>query len=60
MSLRVWLPLNGDYRNQGLSDLSFSSSGTSLVSNDGKMGKCVSSTGSGYLVSNNPVYLGQN
>ena len=60
MSLRVWLPLNGDYRNQGLSDLSFASSGTSLVSNDGKMGKCVSSTGSGYLISNNPVYLGQN
>lgn len=60
MSLQIWLPLNGDYRNQGLSDVTFAASGTSVVTNDGKMGSCVSSGGSGYLISDNPVDLGQN
>jgi hypothetical protein len=60
MSLQIWLPLNGDYRNQGLSDVTFTASGTSVVTNDGKMGSCVSSGGSGYLISDNLVDLGQN
>lgn len=41
MSLRVWLPLNGDLRNQGISDLSFTdTSGGALSITYGKIGKC--------------------
>lgn len=41
MSLRVWLPLNGDLRNQGLDDsLTFSTIGTLTFNNNGKIGKC--------------------
>ena len=41
MSLLVWLPLNGNYHNQGLSpDLNFVETGTVSDSNNGKIGKC--------------------
>lgn len=60
MSLQVWLPLNGDLRNQGLSDLTFTGSGVTLTTNDGKMGSCYSSTGSGYIISDKKVFLGKN
>lgn len=60
MSLQVWLPLNGDLRNQGLSDLTFTGSNVTLTTNDGKMGSCYSSTGSGYIISDKKVYLGKN
>lgn len=39
MSLQVWLPLNGDLRNQGLSDITVTNSGAT-VNNNGKIGKC--------------------
>jgi len=42
MSLLIWLPLNGDLRNQGLSDLTFTN--TNLINiyedDNGKIGKC--------------------
>ena len=41
MSLRVWLPLNGDLRNKGLDgDLQISSIGILTFINNGKIGKC--------------------
>ena len=39
MSLRVWLPLNGDLKNQGLEYVTVTNDGT-IVDNDGKIGKC--------------------
>lgn len=39
MSLRVWLPLNGDLHNQGLSDVTVTNNGAT-VNNNGKIGKC--------------------
>lgn len=42
MALRVWLPLNGNINNQGLS--SIVPSGTPTFLDDGKMGKCISLT----------------
>lgn len=60
MSLQVWLPLNGNLKNIGISDLSFSSSGVSVV-NSGKMGKCYSKdTSAGWIVSDKKIYLGKN
>lgn len=37
--LKVWLPLNGDLRNQGTADVTVTNSGAT-VDNSGKMGKC--------------------
>ena len=45
MSLRVWLPLNGDLTNNGLSEFEFTNS-NSTVSSNGKLGKCYSFNGS--------------
>lgn len=42
MALRVWLPLNGNIENKGLSTLTSSGSPTFL--DNGKMGKCISLT----------------
>ena len=39
MSLRVWLPLTGDLRNNGLSDVTVTNNGAT-VDNSGKLGKC--------------------
>ena len=39
MALQVWLPLNGDLHNQGLSDVTVTNNGAT-VSNAGKIGKC--------------------
>lgn len=41
MSLRVWLPLNGDLHNQGLSNISVTNSGAT-VNTSGKIGSCYS------------------
>lgn len=61
MALQVWLPLNGNIKNQGLSDLSFSvvSSNTS-GSTSGKIGSCYynSSHTEGGLTSNKTINLG--
>lgn len=51
MSLRVWLPLNGDLRNNGLSDVTITNNGATVDTN-GKIGKCYSFNGSSnYLLS---------
>lgn len=39
MSLQVWLPLNGDLHNQGLSNVTVTNNGAT-VDNNGKIGKC--------------------
>ena len=44
MSLMVWLPLNGDLKNQGLSGISLNSSSTPVYDNNGKIGKCYSTS----------------
>lgn len=41
MSLRVWLPLNGDLDNKGLDDVVVTNNGAT-VNNNGKVGKCYS------------------
>lgn len=42
--LSVWLPLNGDLRNQGLSNITATNNGAT-VDNNGKIGKCYSFDG---------------
>ena len=63
MSLQVWMPLNGDLRNQGLSNLIFTNvnSNYTTIDNSGKIGKCYtnSSHTAGGLVSNATINLGQ-
>ena len=44
MSLQIWLPLNGNLNNQGLSEVTVTNSGATVASN-GKIGSC-------YLVNN--------
>ena len=49
MSLRVWLPLTGDLRNNGLSDVTVTNNGAT-VDNSGKIGKC-------YYLSGSPNFI---
>jgi hypothetical protein len=44
MALQVWLPLNGDLHNQGLSNVTVTNNGAT-VDNNGKIGKCYSFDG---------------
>ena len=44
MALRVWLPLNGDLKNKGISDITVTNNGAT-VDNNGKIGKCYSFNG---------------
>ena len=64
MSLQVWLPLNGNIGNQGLSDLTFSNASTAhtTMQDDGKIGKCYrhDSYTAGGLLSDKEINLGQN
>ena len=48
MSLRVWLPLTKDLRNQGLSDVTVTNNGATFNS-AGKLGGCYQFNASGYL-----------
>lgn len=48
MSLQVWLPLNGDLRNNGLSNVTITNNGAT-VDNNGKIGKCYYFNGSSYI-----------
>ena len=61
MSLRVWLPLNGDLHNQGISDLIFSAASSNTTTNaNGKIGTCYTnnSHSAGGLISDKPILLG--
>ena len=44
MSLRVWLPLDGDLRNLGVSNITVTNDGAT-IDNNGKIGKCYSFNG---------------
>ena len=48
MSLQVWLPLNGNLNNQGLSEVTVTNSGATVASN-GKIGSCYSFDTGKYL-----------
>ena len=48
MSLQVWLPLNGNLNNQGLSDIKITNNGAT-IDNAGKIGKCYYFNASSYL-----------
>lgn len=49
MSLKIWLPLNGNIENQGLADVTITNNGAT-VDNNGKIGKCYSFNGSSNYV----------
>ena len=53
MSLRVWLPLNGNLNNQGLSDIAVTNNGAT-IDNNGKIGKCYYFDGT-YISFNRPL-----
>ena len=40
MSLRIWLPLTKDLRNQGLDDITITNSGATYLATGGKLGGC--------------------
>ena len=48
MGLQVWLSLNGNLNNQGLSNAAATNNGAT-VDNNGKIGKCYSFSGSNYV-----------
>lgn len=56
MSLQVWLPLNGNLDNQGLSDVAVTNSGATVDSN-GKIGSCYSFDTGKYITVTKPVAL---
>ena len=57
MSLRVWLPLNGDLTNNGLSDVTVTNNGAT-VDNSGKLGKCYYFNGSAqWLQLSDPINI---
>lgn len=63
MALQIWLPLNGNLNNQGLSGLKFSayqSNTNTKVNPSGKIGYCYTndSNTAGGIVSNNKINLG--
>lgn len=51
MALQVWLPLNGDLTNQGLSNVTVTNNGAT-VDNSGKIGKCYNLTNGPITISN--------
>jgi hypothetical protein len=64
MSLRVWLPLNGNLENKGLSDLSFRLVDSyTTVSDNGKIAASSytnNSTTYGGIISNKKLHIGNN
>ena len=60
MALQVWLPLNGNLKDQGLADINLINSGAT-ISSEGKIGQCYSFDGSDdYLYTSNYTNLGNN
>lgn len=61
MALQVWLPLNGDLRNQGLTSIEVTNNGTT-IDNNGKIGKCYSFGANKYinLINYAPIFLTYN
>ena len=62
MSLQVWLPLNGNLNNQGLSNLTFSNENTTNLTTDttGKIGNCYKRATyktAGRIISNSTINL---
>lgn len=55
MALQVWLPLNGNLNNQGLSDITVINDGAT-VDNNGKIGKCYNFNGTSGS-SGNTIYI---
>ena len=53
MSLKIWLPLNGDLHNQGCSDIEIINNGAT-IDNNGKIGKCYNFNNS-FLISNKSI-----
>lgn len=51
MALQVWLPLNGDLTQQGLSNITVTNNGAT-VDNNGKIGKCYNLTNGPITISN--------
>ena len=51
MSLQVWLPLNVDLRNQGISNIAVTNNGATYSSTGGKLGGCYYFGGTGYFSS---------
>ena len=56
MSLVVWLPLNGNLENQGLSNVTVTNNGA-IVDNNGKIGKCYSFGSSKRITVSQPANL---
>ena len=46
MALKIWLPLNGNLENKGISDGTVAFVGSPTVNNTGKIGKCYTLNGS--------------
>ena len=59
MALRIWLPLNGNLENKGISDITVTNNGAT-VDNNGKIGKCYSFNGSSYISINNNYITSNN
>ena len=49
MALKIWLPLNGDLENKGISDITVTS-GNVAIDNNGKIGQC-------YLINGTSSYI---
>lgn len=64
MSLQIWLPLNGNLKNYGVSGLTFKnvSSSNTTSSTAGNIGSCYAnnSASAGGIVSNERITLGTN
>ena len=59
MSLQVWLPLDGDLKNQGLSDVVVTNNGAT-VNTSGKIGSCYGFNGTNNSISINSIFVNGN
>lgn len=58
MALQIWLPLNGNFNNQGLLNSVLSNTGITFNSS-GKIGQCGHFNGSSYLTFPSPIITGE-